>query len=260
MNARFDLYLGHDSWVHRLDPRTKLAFVGASFVLLLPSSQPLFLASYLVCAHLLLWTAHVPWHRIRSLWHQMLPLTLLVVLLWPLFYPAGEPVLWSFWRLRITLPSVLLGLAAALRIGSLAFAVFVLLVTTDQSRLVQGMVRLGIPFEWGLTLAIALRYLPLLYSVHGTIRDAQRSRGWTADQGPLLSRLKAYIPLLVALVIASLRLSDTLTLALAARGFRPGQPRTTYRALRMKSVDWWMLVVLGSTLLAAGGHIAVQSR
>lgn len=249
MSAGFDLYVSRDSWLNQLDPRTKLAFVGVSFTLLLMSSHLALLAGYLVAVHLLLWVAHVPSDRIRWLWRQMWPLTLLILLLWPLFYPTGEPVLWALWRVRITLPSLLQGLSAALRVNGLAFAVFVLLVSTDQARLVQGLVRLGVPFEWGLALAIALRYLPVLYGVYGTIGDAQRARGWAAEQGSLVTRLRAYAPTLVALVIAALRLSDTLTLALAARGFRPGHPRTTRHPLHLRRADWWCVAGLGLTLV-----------
>jgi len=253
MSARFDLYVARGSWLHRLDPRTKLAFVGVSFALLFLSYHPAPLAGYLLAVHGLLWAARIPADRIRWLWRQMWPLTLLILLLWPLFYPFGQPVLWAFWRVRFTLPSLLQGLAAALRVDGLAFAVFTLLVSTSQARLVQGLVRLGVPFEGGLTLAIALRYLPLLYGVYGTITDAQRARGWTAERGPLPTRLRAYVPTLVALVIAALRLSDTLTLALAARGFRPGHPRTSYRPLHLRRLDRWCLIGLGLTLAIAVG-------
>jgi len=239
--------------LHRLDPRTKLTFVVVSFTLCFLSSQVIPLAGYLAGVHLLLWAAAIPSDRIRWLWRQMAPVTVLIVVLWPLFYPAGQPLLWSVWRIRITLPSLMQGLAAALRVDALAFGVFVLLVSTDQARLVQGLVRLGMPFDWGLMLAIALRYLPLLYGVYGTITDAQRSRGWTAEQGPLLARLRAYVPTLVALIIAALRLSDSLTLALAARGFRPGHPRTTRHVLHLSGVDRWCLAGLGLILAGAIG-------
>jgi energy-coupling factor transport system permease protein len=254
VSTHFDLYVARRSWLHGLDPRTKLAFVGVSFALLFFGDAPALLAGYLVAVHVLLWRARIPTDRIRWLWRQMWPLTLLILLLWPLFYPTGQPVLLSFWRVRITLPSLLEGLASALRVDGLAFAVFVLLVSTDQSRLVQGLVRMKMPFEWGLALAIALRYLPLLYGTYGTITDAQRARGWTAEEGSLLTRVRAYVPTLVALVIAALRFSDTLTLALAARGFRPGHPRTTYRPLDLTRTDWWCLAGLGLTLGGAVCH------
>jgi energy-coupling factor transport system permease protein len=144
-------------------------------------------------------------------------------------------------------------LVAALRVNGLALAAFVLLLTTDQTELVQGLVRLGLPFEWGLTLALGLRYLPLLHGMYGTIADAQRARGWTPEREGALRRLLAYRPALVALVIGALRLTDGLTHALAARGFRPGQPRTSRRCLRLRRVDricLFALALLTAVLLS----------
>lgn len=54
-------------------------------------------------------------------------------------------------------------------------------------------------------------------------------------------------------MISALRLSDTLALALAARGFRPGYPRTTYCSLHLGRTDWWCLVGLGVVLTCAIG-------
>ncbi len=245
MSSRFDLYVARDSWLHRLDPRTKMAFVAASFAVLLPADRLPVVLGYLVAVHLLLWRARIPRQRIAWLWRQMWPVSLLILLLWPLSYPVGEPALIDWWRIRITLPGIVQGLLAALRINGLAFAAFVLLLTTDQTRLVQGLVRLGLPFEWGLTLALGLRYLPLLHGTYGTIADAQRARGWTPEREGLIRRLLAYRPTLIALVIAALRLTDRLTYALAARGFRPGHPRTVRRPLRLRRVDRVCLVGLG---------------
>jgi energy-coupling factor transport system permease protein len=251
MNPRFDLYVSRQSWVHELDPRTKMAFVGVSFVVLLLAKGLLLPLGYLVLVHLLLLRgAHVPWKRIGWLWRQLWVVSLLVLMLWPLSNPTGTPVLMQWWRIRITLPGMRQGAVAALRVNALAFAMFVLLVTTDQTSLVQGLVRLGLPFEWGLTLAIGLRYLPSLYGTYGSISDAQRARGWTPERAGVVRRLRTYVPTLVALVISALRLTDTLTLALAARGFRPGYPRTTRLRLRLRTMDWVCLA--GLSLLLVG--------
>ncbi|MFO7741894.1 MAG: energy-coupling factor transporter transmembrane component T [Anaerolineae bacterium] len=242
MRVRFELFVSRDSWLHALDPRTKMAFVGASFALLLPSNHLILVLGYLVAVHLFLWTARIPNERIAWLWRQTWPVSLLILLLWPLSNPVGSPVLLEWWRVRITLPGIRQGLLAALRLNALAFAVFVLLLTTDQTAMIQGLVRLGLPFEWGLVLAVGLRALPLLHGMHGTVVDAQRARGWTPQEEGLLRRLRAYGPTLVALVIGALRLTDSLTLALAARGFRPGHERTTRRPLRLRQVDRLCLI------------------
>ncbi|MFW6135236.1 MAG: energy-coupling factor transporter transmembrane component T family protein [Chloroflexota bacterium] len=238
MRSQFELYTPRDSCLHALDPRTKMAFVGASFAVLLPTNHLIVVLAYLGTVHLLLWRAGIPCRRIAWLWRQTWPVSLLILLLWPLSNPAGSPVLVAWWRLRITLPGIRQGLLAALRLNALAFAVFVLLLTTAQTAMVEGLVRLGLPFEWGLALTIGLRAFPLLHGMHGTIVDAQRARGWTPEKEGLLRRLRAHGPNLVALVIGALRLTDTLTLTLAARGFRPGRPRTTRRPLRLRRVDW----------------------
>jgi energy-coupling factor transport system permease protein len=247
MPAHFDLYAPRHTWLHHLDPRTKIAFAAASFAVLLPARSLVLVLGYLVAVHLLLWRARILWRRVTWLWRQMLPLTLVILILWPLSHPSGTPVLVAWWRLRITLPGLRQGLVAALRVNGLAFAAFILLLTTRQTDLVQGLVRLGLPFEWGLTLALGLRYLPLLYGTYGTITDAQRARGWTPEQEGLLRRLRAYGPTLVALIIAALRLIDQLTFALAARGLRPGHPRTTWRPLRLSRTD--RVVLTGLAIL-----------
>jgi energy-coupling factor transport system permease protein len=252
MSPRFDLYVSRQSWLHQLDPRTKVAFVGVSFLLLLLADGLVTSVAYVVLVHLLLWGARIPRGRILWLWRQMWRVSLLILVLWPLSSPVGSPVLLDWWRIRITLPGVRQGLLAALRVNALAFVVFVLLLTTDQAQLVQGLVQLGLPFEWGLTLAIGLRYLPLLYGTYGTISDAQRARGWTPERAGPVRRLRAYVPTLVALVISALRLTDTLTLALAARGFRPGHSRTTRRPLRLRRTDW---ACLGGLALVSAGLI-----
>jgi energy-coupling factor transport system permease protein len=245
MDRRFDLYVSSSSWLHRLDPRTKMAFVAVSFFLLLLADRTVPLLGYLVLVHFLLWAARVPPGRVGWLWKQMWPVSLLILVLWPLSHPAGTPVLIDWWRIRVTVPGILQGLLAAVRVNALAFAVYLLMLTTDQARLVQGLVQLGLPFEWGLTLAIGLRYLPLLYATYGAITDAQRARGWTPERQGLVQRLRAYAPTLLALVISALRLADRLTLALAARAFRPGYPRTTRLPLRLRTIDWACLAGLG---------------
>ncbi len=250
MGPGFDLYTAGTSWLHRLDPRTKMTFVGASFVLLLLTGQIILVLAYLVVVHAVLRRAGIPWRRIGWLWARMWPLTLLILILWPLSNPGGEPVLVQWWWIRITLPGIGQGLLAGLRVNGLAFAVYVLLLTTDQSGLVQGLVGIGLPFEWGLALAIGLRYLPLLLGMYGTITDAQRARGWTPEEEGLVRRARAYGPTLVALVIGALRLTDGLTLALAARGFRPGQPRTTRRPLQLRWADRVCLAGIGVLTLA----------
>ena len=51
MNFAFDLYVDRPSWLHRLDPRTKLAFVVFSSVVLLSFGHLFVPAAFLLVVH-----------------------------------------------------------------------------------------------------------------------------------------------------------------------------------------------------------------
>ncbi len=249
MSFAFDLYVDRPSWLHRLDPRTKLAFVVLSCILLLSFSHPFASAAFLLGIHGILWSGKVPASRLRWAWQRMWPITFLVLVLWPIFYPLGDEVLWQVWRVRITPQGLWQGLSTALRIDALAFAFLVLLFSTDQTRLVRGLVKLGLPYEWGLTLAIALRYLPTLYGIYTSVSEAQQARGWVIGEGSFTQRIRSYLPILVAVIVSALRLADNLSMALAARGFQSGAERTYLRELELGPVDKVSLFLLAVSLI-----------
>ncbi|MDY0020195.1 MAG: energy-coupling factor transporter transmembrane component T [Anaerolineae bacterium] len=237
MSLALDLYVPGRSWLHRLDPRVKLwaTFLGIAVAFLLPG--PLEQALFLVFLHLLLRVAGVPWHLLGWLWRQMGLLALFILILQPFFSPSG-PSLVTWGSLHLTVGGIEAALGLALRAVAMAFVAAGLLFTTDQGALVQGLVRLGVPYTWGLTLSLTLRFLPAINGLFLSIREAQAARGWVAE-GNFLRRARGYLPVLVAVVIGTLRLSDQLTLALAARGLGISARRTTWHELRMRSDDWW---------------------
>lgn len=248
MDMAFDLYLPRQSWLHSLDPRTKLSFVVLVTVLLLSLQHVVFLLACLIVWHGILLSARVPPACLRWVWERMLPLTLLIFLLWPVFDPHGHRVLLHVWRIRITAESVLRGLATALRVDALAFAFFILLFSTDQAGLVRGLVKLGLPYTWGLTLAIALRYIPTFHGIYVSVMEAQQARGWVVGQGGFVTRLRSYLPVLVAVIIIALRMTDHLAMALAARGLGAGPRRTAYRDVHFGRKDGVCLAGLAAVV------------
>lgn len=214
--------------------------------------QLLLQAIFVLILLLTLRLAGVSWRLLGWLWHQMRPLVVLMLLLQPFFAPSGK-VLAQFGPLTLSLGGVMSGAALALRVLAMAFLTGGLLFTTDQRALVRAFVRLGLPYTWGLTLSLTLRFLPALGNLATTVREAQASRGWVAE-GNLIRRARDYLPVLIAVVIGALRLSDQLTLALAARGLEHAQGRTAWRELRFRRLDWWLMGL--STVAFAAGWVA----
>jgi energy-coupling factor transport system permease protein len=250
MSQRFDLYLPRDSWLHWLDPRAKLWAVLLAGVACFLFRNVAMLAGLLLLAHVALLSARVPAERLRWLWARLVPLLAMILVLQPFFAPGPGPDLFRLGPLRLTVAGLLDGLSYALRAATLAFVATVLLLTTDPSRLVQGLVKLGLPYPWGLTVGLAIRYLPTAYGLFVSIGEAQQARGWIIGQGGFMRRARSYVPILVATIIASLRLSDNLGMALAARGLGYPARRTVLHDLALTGVDW--LIVAAATILFAG--------
>lgn len=246
MSQSYDLYVPGDTWLHRLDPRAKLWAVLLAVLVGLLFRQVLVLAALLVGAHVALWLARVPPDRIRWLWRRLAPLLVMILILQPFFAPGAGPDLTRLGPLRLTAGGLLEGLSYALRAAALAFVTAVLLLTTDPNRLIQGLVKLGLPYPWGLTVGLAVRYLPTTYGLFIAVSEAQQARGWIVGRGPFWQRARTYLPILVATIISALRMSDNLSLALAARGLGVARRRTDLYDILMGRADWLAVVLVGA--------------
>ena len=254
MNAVLSWYVPGTSWLHRLDPRPKLAFVAVGSLALVALTSIVALLVFLGLVHLALGSAGVPARRLLGLWRLLAPLLLVILLVQPLLSPAGDPAL-EVGPVRITAPGVALAVALALRLAALGFCWYVLLLTTRERDLVQGLVRLGLPDAWGLVLALALRYPSTLQGVYLTVREAQQARGLRLHGRGLLGSVRAQLPVLVAVMVVALRSVEQLAMALEARGFGSRPRRGSLRVLRMQAADWLALALV---LLAGGGVLAAR--
>jgi energy-coupling factor transporter transmembrane protein EcfT len=205
----------------------------------------------IVSCFLLLLSAHVPAQRILRLWRNMSIVLLLVFLLSALFAGGDSPILFSLGPLNIRVAGVEQGARLALRLLALAMVFAVWLYTTDQTDMVRGFVALHMPYEWGLTLALAFRYLPTFGSLYARIKDAQQARGLDLDAGSLWERVQAYQPILIALVVSALRHGEALGWALEARGLGATDHRTVFKPLHMHRLDWFAAGFLAAFLILA---------
>jgi len=251
MGAEFDVYVRRTTWLYALDPRVKLALVAeAIFFTFLWSSAWAALAVSAACLGLL-WLAQVPAHRIAAFLRGITPLLLMVLVLTALFAGGPAPALVSIGPLRVTSDGVTQGVLLAARLLAMGLAFFFWLSTTDQAAMVRGFVALRMPYTWGLTLALALRYLPILAGLFEQVREAQQARGLDLTQKHFAQRLSAYRPVLIAMLISALRNSERLGWALEARALGAyGVRRSVFRPLRLRRADWGMLTLLGGLFIA----------
>lgn len=252
MRANFDLYVRRDTWLHRLDPRVKLAFVIVATLLTFLWPTVWTAIGMILLTGAATWQARIPAAHVIRVWRVMVPLVILVFGLTALFGNGDGAIGLHVGPLGVTPASVLRGVLLSTRLLALALIVALWLFTTDQATMVRGFVALRLPYEWGLTLALALRYLPLFAGQFEQVRDAQQARGLDLEGGGFWRRLQAYRPVLVAMMINALRNSERLGWALEARavGAR-GVRRSVFRPLRLQRTDVIVLIVLTAVLIGA---------
>lgn len=231
------------SWIHRADPRVKLFFAAGSVLSLLLVRQLLLTATAGVMLLALYAAAGLPADRPLRTLRAMAPVSLLMALLRALFYPSGA-VLAEWGPVRLTTVGLADGAALGLRLLAMALAVFLWLYTTESRAIVHGFVRLGLPYAWGLSLSMALRYIPTIGYDYQIITQSQQARGLDLARMRGFARVRAMLPGLLALIVSTFRGSENMARALEARAFGAPQVERTYLYdLRFRAVDWLYLTV-----------------
>jgi energy-coupling factor transport system permease protein len=115
-------------------------------------------------------------------------------------------------------------------------------ITTSPDKLSLALEKARIPYEFNFAFITAIRFVPVLADEAQTIMDAQRSRGLELDKGNFLVRIKNYIPILLPLIINSIRRSLELAEAMESRAFGATKNRTNLYELKMGKLDIAVLI------------------
>lgn len=240
------LYLDKDTWIHRLDPRTKIIAVLIIFIICLCFNHPLYMGAISLGVMLVAISAK----SLLNFWRLRFILLLLVLfstVLWP-FFAKGQTPLGSWGPLQVSRESLLYGMAMGLRLATFVATGLIFLSTTRNEELTSGLIRLGVPYPIAFALSTALRLVPTFAGAGATIIQAQVSRGLDLESGTIFSRIGKFIPQAVPLFIYAIRHTNLLAMALESKGFSPQSPRTFYREPKMHRIDYVVLIVLAIVL------------
>ena len=91
--------------------------------------------------------------------------------------------------------------------------------------------------ELSMMMCIALRFIPTLIEETDKIMSAQKARGADFENGTLMERARALIPILVPLFIGAFRRADELATAMECRCYQGGEGRSKMKLLRYRRND-----------------------
>lgn len=246
-DATFGQYYLADSFLHKMDARVKLLLcllfmVGIFFV----TSFVGFLWMTLFLA-LAIGFSRVPLKSILRSIKGILFLLVFTAILNVFFTKsATEPPLVSWWIFEIYAEGLIFAAKILLRLTYLVMGTSLLTLTTTPVDLTHAIESLLKPLrvvkfpvhELALLMSLALSFIPSIMEETDRIIRAQKARGADFDTGNLIQRAKAFVPILIPLLVGGFRRADELANAMNSRCYEGSTNRTQMRVLKLSWRDF----------------------
>ncbi len=258
-------YIAGDSPIHKMDARVKILSALLFIVLLFVIKGVAEYAVITLFLALVVKLSKVPLKFIVRGLKPMLFILVFTVLINVLMTP-GEVLLGLNLRLfsiSVTKEGLIMGGYMLIRLVYLVIGTSILTLTTSPLMLTDGIEKLLKPFEIikvpsheiAMMMTIAIRFIPTIAEETDKIMKAQSARGADFENGSIIRRAKAMIPLLVPLFVSSFRRADELAVAMDSRCYRGGANRTRMKVMRLTRID-----AVAAFVLAALIAILIISR
>jgi energy-coupling factor transport system permease protein len=243
-DVSFGQFYPVESFVHKMDPRVKfllvIAYVVAVFLVI---NLYAFIAIFAWLLIVIL-VSKVPLIKILKSLKSIIFIVIFTAIL-NVFFNASGRVLWSWEKLVISVGGLELAAKLSLRIFFLVAGTSLITFTTTPMALTDGLESLMYPLklikvpvhDLAIIMNIALRFIPILLEEVDKIMMAQKARGAAFDNGGLIKRARALLPVLIPLFVSAFRRADELALALDARCYNATPNRTRYKVLKASFRD-----------------------
>ena len=176
---------------------------------------------------------------------RLLSLIVFIALFQSLTTSKGVSLIEVFGVKLVTSEGAISSLSFVLRMGILMLAV--LLGSNHDSReMIDGLVKLRVPYELAFMTGIALKFIPLFRQEFADRINAVSLRGINIKKLRISKKAKLYSYILVPAISGSIIKSRDIASSMETRGFRAYPTRTSLRELKMTIIDYTLmgLVVL----------------
>jgi energy-coupling factor transport system permease protein len=242
-------YKKQDTFVHRLDPRTKIISMMLLFAIC-AATQSLTLHIILATALVSLFFASRSMEPLRRMAPLFLTIAFMTFTLWVFFYEGGEK-LFSMGPVTIYKGAFYFASLFAARFVNMLLSGLLYLSVSSLEDLSDSLVLFGVPYRVAFTISLSFRLVSVFASSGAMIVEAQKVRGNDPDRGPVTGRIKAYAPLLVPLIINGIKKAETLNLALESKGFSPDNKIDLKGKYSLKGYDITVICVMFALCAAA---------
>ncbi len=231
------LYLDKDTFLHRLDPRTKLLVVLGSFTvaLMFYSLKVLLTLAAIILIYGFFGKVLSNLKRIRGI---LLMIAFFSVVLWSFSLRGSTKLFGPF-----SLEGIIYGIIIGVKFDIMIISGMIFLSSTKIEEISLGLVKLRVPYRGAFAFSTAIRLVPMIVGTSYTITQAQKSRGLDLDSGTFIQRFKKYVPLLIPTLISIIRGTNVFAMALESKGFGYYDSRTNYLEIGFDNIDYVIMAL-----------------
>ena len=251
-------YVPGESFVHKLDPRTKI-LISILFIISLFVINKYF--GYVFVLLFVGISIYISKINLKFIFNGLKPVFVLIVLTAALnifmIRGSSDTLVFSWKFIKVYKEGINVAVFMTLRLIFLIIGTSLLTLTTSPIELtdeieylLKPFKKIGVPaHELAMMMTIALRFIPTLIDETDKIMKAQQARGADFESGNIIRKAKSLIPLLVPLFISAFRRADELAMAMEARCYRGGEGRTRMKKLKYKKRDFIAYSSIGILLI-----------
>lgn len=241
--SRILTYEEKNTWIHRLSGVTKLIFFLLWTLTSMLTYDTRVLLLMVVFSLVIYRMSKTQWRQVGSVMKFILfflVINLLAIFLFSPYegvhiYGSRTDLFHMFGNYTVTKEQLFYEFNVLIKYVTIVPAVFMFIVTTNPSEFAASLNRVGISYNIGYALAIALRYIPDVQDDFTQIQNAQAARGIEmSSKAPLMSRIKNTAAIIFPLIFTSMDRIDVVSSAMELRGFGKHKKRTWYMGKRLE--------------------------
>lgn len=251
-------YAPKDTWIHRLSGVTKMLFFLLWSLAGMITYDTRILLFMLIFSLVIFVMSKTEWKQIGTVFKIILVflvMNLLAVFLFSPYegckiYGTRTEICHLFLDYTLTKEQLFYEFNIMLKYLTVTPVVLMFIVTTNPSEFAASLSRIGISYNVGYSIAIALRYIPDVQSDFTKIKHAQEARGIEmSGKAKLFERLKNIAAIIFPLLFSSMDRVDSVSNAMELRGFGKHKKRTWYAGRPLLRNDYLTLAFMAAFLI-----------
>ncbi len=245
--ARILSYVEKDTWIHRLSGVSKLIFFLVWSLVSMLTYDTRVLLIMVAVSLVIFMMSKTEWKQVGAVFKLIMVFLMLNIVFIFIFAPYQGTAIYGTrtevfhiaGNYYMTWEQLFYEFNVMIKYFTVVPTVFMFLVTTNPSEFAASMNKLGVSYNIGYAIAIALRYVPDVQNDFTKIKHAQEARGIEMSaKASIGGRIKSMAAIIFPLIFTSMDRIDVVSNAMELRGFGKHKKRTWYSARPLLKNDY----------------------